>query len=541
MRVLIVGGGVGGLTAAGLIKRRQPHATVTLLEKNEVVGGRCHTEHINTPCGKFRFDTGPSLLLFPGTYRETFEALGETMEDHVSIRRVNPAYRAFFHAREASDGVQSVPSSSLDLSYDVQEMMQQLERVEKGAGSNYVSWLASSRLALDLGVEAFIKQDFHSPWDFLTSLFKLVPVLPRINLLDLLLPLHQRLKARGFKDPRLLALLSFQVLYVGLTPFNAPGAFSLLTATELTDAVWYPLGGFERVKDSMREIADKLGVEVRTGASVESIKRESVKGPEGSTQVKGVVLKGGEEISADVVVSNIDLPLSCQLLNDPSSSSDHPNSSLMSRGDFSAGVIAFYLCIDTSLPLLQHHNVFLSTSPNAWRRATTPSNLSSQPPNFYLCCPNRTDPDAAPSGCESVMILLPVANAQEMKRAGQAPSYEDLVESGRSAVLKALCASGVFEGSLESLQAHIVHERVIDPSEWGERYGLAHGAAFGLSHGLNQLSILRPSQRDPDVDGLFYVGASTRPGNGVPLCMISGKLVAEKVDFFLNDSSCFTK
>lgn len=526
MRVVVVGGGIGGLTAAGLIKRKLPNASVTLLEKNDSVGGRCQTEHVETPHGTFRFDTGPSLLLFPDVYRDTFSALGEAMEDHIAIERVTPAYRAFFNSGEDAYGSQT-PSSppSLDLSYDVQEMMLQLEAIEKGAGSKYISWLATSRLALELGFEAFIKRDFRGPVDFLLSLIQLVPVLPRLNLLDLLLPLHLRLKARGFNDPRLLALLSFQVLYVGLTPFNAPGAFSLLTATELTDGIFYPVGGFEKVKNSLKEIVGKLGVEIRTGERVESIETE---GAEGSLRVKGVVLKGGEWIDSNVVVSNVDLPMSRALLRGPSST-DHPNAHLISSGEFSAGVIAFYLCIKTPLPLLQHHNVFLSTSPGSWHRATQPSDLSSLSPNFYLCCPNRTDPNAAPVGCESVMILLPVANAQEMDRAGQPRSYDGLVESGRRAVMEALCAAGVFEGGVESLMDHIVHERIIDPCEWGQRYGLAHGAAFGMSHGLSQLAVLRPSQRDSRVEGLYYVGASTRPGNGVPLCMISGQLVADKV------------
>ena len=470
---------------------------------------------------------GPSLLLFPDTYKDTFEALGEQMEDHVVIKRVKPAYCVFFHQREGEGGAVSRPSS-LDLSYDVQEMIQQLEQVEKGAGSKYVKWLASSRVALDLGMDAFIKRDFNSPLDFLAALINLIPVLPQINLLDLLLPLYQRLRSR-FKDERLIALLSFQVLYVGLSPFNAPSSFSLLTATELTDGVFYPMGGFERVRDLLREIVEeKLGVVIRTSTRVERIDTEATgSGASTDARVTGLTLSGGQVIEADVVISNVDLPLSISLLRD--SEQQHPSADLMSKGEFSAGIIAYYWCVKSPLPLLQHHNVFLATTRGSWERSIKPLDLSSKRPNFYLCCPSRTDQRAAPPGCESIMVLLPVANGQEMERAGQTEGYAGMVESGRTAILEALCASGVFEGNVGELRGRIIHEKVLDPKAWGEMYGLAHGAAFGLSHGLNQLAVTRPGQRDPKVKGLYYVGASTRPGNGVPLCMISGKLVANKV------------
>lgn len=157
----------------------------------------------------------------------------------------------------------------------------------------------------------------------------------------------------------------------------------------------------------------------------------------------------------------------------------------------------------------------------SWERAREPAGFV-QHPNFYLCCPSRTDPTAAPADGDSVMVLLPVANIQE--RAGNA-DYASLVEAGRQLILQTLAAAGV-----DLRQEHIVQEQVREPAEWQQLYGLEHGAAFGLSHGLNQLALFRPGCVDPQgPKGLYFVGASSRPGNGVPLVMLGARLASERV------------
>ena len=353
--------------------------------------------------------------------------------------------------------------------------------------------------------------------------------------------------ARRFKDPRLRALFTFQDLYVGLSPYTAAGVFSLLAATEITDGVHYPVGGFQTVRDGLLRAAEANGVRVRTGARVARIVVAA--GAEGGrARAAGVVLEGGEEIAADAVVTNVDVATSLGLVGSSSGSSSSLGGSSSSGGDaagpllahaarrrarleaaeYSAGVIAFNWAVAPgaaagALAPLLHHNVFLSGDFEAsWRRARRPEELA-RCPNFYLHCPTRTDPSAAPPGGHSVMVLLPVANEQER---GGDDDYGALVAAGRAAVLRALREAGA--GDLEAPGA-IADEFVITPPQWRARYGLAHGAAFGLSHGLNQLSLLRPGPEDPNLPGLFFCGASARPGNGVPLTMLSGQQTAGRV------------
>eukprot|EP00775_Hariotina_reticulata_P005714 gene5714-5954_t len=478
------------------------------------VGGRCQS--VTTPEG-FRFDTGPSLLLFPNEYRQTFEYLGAQLEDYVQLVKVQPAaYRVFFAEGALSSGSQSSSRfSSLDLLYDVQAMVQQLEHVEPGAGTQYISWLADARKALVVGTANFIARDFDGWLDFL-DLRRLLPLLGQVSLPELLGNHHSRL-ARRFRDPRLCAMLSFQDLYVGLSPYTAPGVFSLLAATEVTEGVYYPLGGFGKVRDGLLAVLQQAGGRVRTGARVEQINTQGGK-------VTGVTLTDGEQLPAAVVVSNSDVSVTYGLCDE--ASTVRCKQQLLAEKDYSAGVIAYYWCVDKRLDGLCHHNVFLSDEYVAsWQRARTADEYR-QRPNFYVHAPAQTDPTAAPPGCDSIMVLLPVANIQQRTgmTAGPPDDYLTMVSAGRQLVLNAFAAAGI-----PIAASNILYEEVRDPRQWRETYSLEHGAAFGMAHGLDQLALLRPGPQDEAVAGLFLVGASSRPGNGVPLVMMGGRLTAERI------------
>eukprot|EP00850_Spirogloea_muscicola_P008130 SM000042S15397 [mRNA] locus=s42:729144:733456:+ [translate_table: standard] len=531
-KVAVVGAGVGGLAVAGLLAKAG-HA-VTVLEKNARPGGRLQSVLVDLdgrggaggandgPLAetaaeaadsrrRFRFDTGPSLLLMPNKCREAFADLGENVDEHVELRRVEPAaYRVFF-----ARGPWGLPLA-VDLLYDVQRMAEQLERIEPGCSSAYLRFLANAREALVKGTENFIERDFRSFWDY-ANLPRLLPLLSKLSPFELLGQHHARM-ATYFKDPRLQALFTFQDLYVGLTPYSAPGVFSLLAATEITDGVWYPVGGFQKIQDALFSTAVKNGVDVCMSAEVQAIN-------EYNSKVSGVTLQDGSTIAADVVVANADLPYAYSQLV-PGLQAQR-QAARLNKMEYSAGIISFNWALDTYLRALAHHNVFLSDDvKKSWARATGPQSLVARP-NFYVHAPQRTDSSAAPAGCDAITVLLPVANLGQME-AGTAvdadAQWEALVSAARSKVLQRLQEEGV--GNVEE---HIVSEFVIAPPQWRDAYNLHHGAAFGLSHGLSQLAYFRPGVADHAVRGLFFVGASTRPGNGVPLVLMGARVTAARV------------
>lgn len=334
-----------------------------------------------------------------------------------------------------------------------------------------------------------------------------------------------------------------------------------------------------QIRDGLAAAAAGCGARIRTRARVEALEVDA-----SSARVTGVVLAGGERMEADVVLCNRDLPAAYDLLRSSQQAAagepEQPGTGggqgdgwvesyarrrgeQLGRLSYSAGVIAFSWCLDRRIDCLLHHNVFLSEDyERSWAPVTAPADLP-RSPNFYVHAPARTDPGAAPPGCDSVMVLLPVAGMHQHPTGARATAgveppptyplglwghqrsaptpwallfrpipfatlgtgdYGELIDAGREAVLRTLSAAGAGD-----VRSAIRSERVIAPPEWKARYGLRHGAAFGLAHGLPQLSVLRPSNRDTRVGGLYFVGASTAPGNGVPLALIGARLAARRV------------
>jgi phytoene desaturase (3,4-didehydrolycopene-forming) len=528
---IVVGGGVGGLGMAS----RLAHAgyDVTILEKNLDTGGRCRSESFDGKGEGYRFDTGPSLMLLPDRYREQFTAVGKNLHDYMDIKRVDPAYRAHFGDH-----------TTLDLLYDTERMRAQLDAVEEGAGGRYIDWLGRARASLDYGVAAFIEKDANSILDFV-DLRRVGPLALAVNPIDLLLPQFNQM-AKYFKNEKLRALFSYQELYVGLSPYNAPGVFSLLAATELTDGVWYPVGGFDKVRQSLQALADEEGVVTRLGAEVAQIvttplaegEASAIAGSKATQKVTGVRLESGEVLSADVVVANPDLPCVWdQMIDHATFPEAKKEAERWEDADYSCSVIEFNWCLDATVPDLLHHNVFLSGDyKGSWERPACVEDFAApKQHNFYCHNPVYTDPSCAPAGGASVMVLLPVANINEQrkacaKRGVPVPSEEEMVNAAREAVLRRFKEAG------KDISKNIVSESVTTPSQWQERFNIKHGAVFGLSHGLTQLAAFRPPVRtgipqldSPEVDGLHFVGASTRPGNGVPLVLMGVKVVFEKI------------
>jgi phytoene desaturase (3,4-didehydrolycopene-forming) len=263
--------------------------------------------------------------------------------------------------------------------------------------------------------------------------------------------------------------------------------------------------------------------------------------PAGGKRATGVLLASGETLSADVVIANPDLPYVFDALLPAGGAAYKAEASRVDSMDYSASVIAFNWALKAPLPGLLHHNVFLSSDyEGSWVRPCTPESMAApRQLNFYVHNPCATDASAAPEGGASIMVLLPVGNLQEQAaaaaKAGRAPpSATDMINAGREAVLRRFAADG--HGDLAALMAH---EFVIAPAEWRARYNIAHGAVFGLSHGLTQLACFRPPTQTglpaalwattPQTEGLYFVGASTRPGNGVPLVMMGVAVVFDNI------------
>mmetsp|Transcript_33089 Transcript_33089/g.104096 ORF Transcript_33089/g.104096 Transcript_33089/m.104096 type:complete len:559 (-) Transcript_33089:450-2126(-) len=535
--VAVVGGGVGGLVAAGLLARQG--AAVTVLEQRPVAGGRLG-EHRLGPAGEWRFDSGPSLLLMPEVYRETFELLGDPEPLEMS-----PVAAPFYHAFFGDDPAGTAPIQ-LDPARRREEFAAAIERLEGWPGDSmerFDAYMAAATAALDGGWPLAIEER----WDVKT-VASVLPAFARSALRNFPanLPVgqsHMQQLRRYFPtSDKVRALLSFQDLYVGLSPYEAPAVFSLLQAMELDAAsygVRYPRGGFGRVRRRLLEQCEKVGVRVRTGVAVTRVEvsQEAGEAGESGAAATGVRIVDGDgsesSFAADIVLCNADLPAAEEALLPPHLSRADKLRSAAS----SSSVLSLSFALDAQFAdALAHHTIVfaedLGQAP--WeslfgaRRTSSFLPVAAAPPwapgHFYVHCPTRTDPTAAPAGCDAITVLLPTPPLPVGASEAEAEALSDVwAAAGRASVVERLARLPGMAGWQQSIR----HESVIPPARWRREYGLARGAVFGLASSLNQLSFLRPGPRHPRVRNLYFAGASARPGNGVPLVMCGARQVSE--------------
>ena len=486
-RAIVVGAGIGGLATA--IRLQHQGFQTTVLEKNEQPGGRCNTWQQDG----FTFDTGPSILLMPDSLRELFSSVGREMGDYLDMVRLPFNYRITF-----GDG------STLDISSDEAAMRRQLEAIEPGAGAQYLRFLEDAGYKYHTARRRFTDRNFRSWAEFLTleNLYYLI----RANALIKL----DTFVTRYFKDPRIRIALTFQTMYLGLSPADAPAIYSLLPYTELVEGIWYPMGGVYQIPLAMVKLLGELGGELRTSCAVdEVIVRKG--------RAAGVRLAGGEELAADVVICNADLPYSYRSIVPPAFRKPFENGAL-DRMRYGCSAFMLYLGVDRQYTHLFHHNVYLANDTERNFEQIFKQRRLPDDPSFYIHCAARTDPSVAPPGGDTVYVLVPVPHMNpNVNWEVEGPRFRDLVLDK----VEALAAP--------EIRKHIKVERMVTPNDWAESYNLRYGATFGISHDFFQVGYLRPRNKAAALDRLYFVGASTVPGGGVPMVFISSKLVAERV------------
>lgn len=482
---IVIGSGIGGIALAARLAARG--FIVTVLEKTADPGGRCG----RLVKDGHRFDTGPTLFLMPDIFSETYAALGQRMEDHLHLNRVDPTYQIRF-----SDGLE------MHMTADLNRMKTQLEAIQPGSFGGYLSYLSEGHRHYQISLERFVGRDFKSYFDYFSPTN--LPLLFQLKALQK----HYNNLGNYFSDPHLKAALTFQNMYLGLSPYDAPATYSLLQYTELADGVWYPKGGIYRVIESFVGIAESLGVKFLYNTPAEAIE---VNGD----QATGVLLADGRRIVADIIAANADLPYVYQRLLPKSSYADK-----LDRARYTCGAITYYWGVNKIYPQLFTHNVFLSTDYRASFDRIFNDHTLPEEPSFYVHAPARIDPSAAPIGQDTLMALVPIGHLQQ----DSPQDMEIHVKKARSTMFKRLSEIGVTD-----LEENIKFEIVYSPETWQDLYNLTHGAAFGLSHDFWQVGYLRPKNRHKQYRNLYFVGASTHPGTGLPIVLLSAKLTAERI------------
>jgi phytoene desaturase len=483
--VIVVGSGIGGITAATHLARRG--LRVTVVEKNSCPGGRCG----RLSRDGHHFDTGPTLFVMPLLYEAEFRALGISMHERLDLQRVDPTYRLVF-----DNGYQ------LELTSDMQSMHEQMEAIEPGSFRGLMRYLREGECNYQLVLDKLVNRDFRRATDFI-NICNLAPIFrlkPFTN--------HYRHMSDYFDDPRLKSAFTFQDIYTGLSPFEAPATFSMMPYTELAHGVWYPKGGMYSIVETLTDLARQAGVEFIFNSAVERIDANEM-------HARGVLFAGGTRLDADVILANADLPYVYQQLLPQDGMAKS-----LSRKRFSCSVVSFFWGVDKTYPALGPHTLFLADDYRENFRCIE-QDLSLPPnPSLYIHAPGRVDPAMAPPGEDTLTAIIPVGHLSE----DGLPNWDEWKEPVRQHVFRRLRSLGITD-----IEAHIKFEETYTPVTWRQRYNLMRGSTHGLSHRLTQMAYFRPANRHPHYKNLYFVGASTHPGTGMPTGMVSGRLVSERI------------
>jgi len=484
--ILVVGGGFGGLSAACYLA--DAGADVTVLEKNEQLGGRASTLSTDG----FHFDMGPSWYLMPDVYERFFGAFDRRPSDYYALSPLDPHYRIFF-----KDG------DRVDMTGDREHVVETFESYEDGAGEAFERYLEGSRRNYELGMERFVYEDRSSLREFLS-----LDVLTSARGLTLLGSMADHVE-KYFAHPKLQQIVQYSLVFLGGSPSNTPALYNLMSHVEFDLGVYYPEGGMAGVVDAVVSLAHELGVETVTDAEVTAVDPQPADGGP-----RFVARTADRDWPADVVVSDADYAHTEQALL-PASARQY-DADYWAERTYAPSAFLLYLGVEGDVEPLAHHTLVLPTD---WENHF--AHIFDDPswpddPAYYVCVPSETDGDVAPDGHSNLFVLVPIA-----------PGLDDAPQARaafRDHILADLAANtGV------DVRDRIVVEEAFSVSEFAARYNSYDGTALGLAHTLRQTALFRPPHRSAATPGLYFVGANTTPGIGVPMCLISGELTAEYV------------
>lgn len=500
-RAVVIGGGISGLASAALLAR--DGFAVTVLEQRSQLGGRAGSWERDG----FRFDTGPSWYLMPEVFDHFFQLLGTSADAELDLVKLDPGYRVY---SEGND-------EPIDLRADAEANIALFESVEPGAGKRIRKYLASAEDTYAMAIRRFLYTTFQD----LTKLaapdvLRRLPKLARL----LLQPLSSR-AASAVKDRRLWQILGYPAVFLGTSPYAAPSMYHLMSHLDLADGVLYPKGGITEVIAAVERVARAEGAKIIAGAKVERIVVED-------GVATGVVHRDRDGVQhtapADLVVSAADLQHTEMQLLDREHRT-HGAEHWKTR-DPGPSAVLVYLGIDGPTPGLLHHTLVFTEDWKANFGAIFGKDRHvPDPASIYVCAPSETDPSVAPRGSSNLFILVPLPADLSIGKGGIDGAGDFEVEQIADRAIDVVAErSGV-----PDLRDRIRVRRTIGPRDFADDLNAWNGSMLGPAHTLQQSAFFREKNASAKVEGLYYAGASTIPGIGLPMCLISAEVLLKRI------------
>jgi phytoene desaturase len=485
-RAIVIGGGFGGLATA--IRLQAAGHAVTLVEARERLGGRAYQLKENG----FTFDMGPSLITAPHLLEDLWKSAGRSLEEDVTLLPLSPFYRIYFRDGRYFD-YWGTPAE------DEAEIAKFEPRDVKG----YRAFLADTKRIYERAFADLADQPFLT----LSGFLGVVPELVRFG--------AQRsvysFVSHYFRNPQLRMVFSFHPLFIGGNPFRASAIYSIVPYLERLGGVHFTPGGMYSLVEAMEGLFRSLGGQVRCGMPVEQILLHE-------RRTTGVRLEDGTALQADLVIANSDVATTYLNLL-PASSRQRTAARRLTSYHYSMSCFLLYLGINRNYAHLRHHTIIM---PDHYQKLIhdifdgqgIPDDLA-----LYLHIPTKTDPSMAPPGSESLYVLAPVPNlAHGIDWEKEAPAFRDKIIHFLEQ-----------DAGLDGLEASIVTEHSFTPLDFASELRSYLGAAFSIEPTLFQSAYLRPHNRSNDIDGLYFVGAGTHPGAGIPGVLLSANITSRLV------------
>ncbi len=480
-RITVIGSGFGGMGSA--LRLLAAGHEVTIIEKLDKPGGRAYVFEQDG----YKFDAGPTVITAPWLIHELFELFGKKSEDYVRIVPVHPFYRIYF-----SDG------SSFEYNNEPGFIEENIRRFNPADVAGYRAFMEKTRPIFEKGFLELADKPFLT----IGSMFKVLPDLVKLGS-------HRSVYSfvsKFIKDPRLRMVFTFHPLLVGGNPFHTTSIYSMIHYLEKEWGVHYAMGGTGEVIRGFVKLFEEEGGTLLLNSEVDSIDVRN-------GRAEGVRLKDGSLLEADAVVSNADVAYTYLNMIDRSQRRKYTDSKL-SRMRYSMSLFVIYFGTTRQYPEIAHHDIILSHRYRELLEDIFTNKILADDFSLYLHRPTATDPSMAPEGCDAFYALIPVPhNASGIDWKAEAPRFRDRV----MAFLES--------HYLPELQRHIATERVFTPDDFEGRLNSYLGSAFSIEPVLTQSAWFRPHNRSEDVQNLYFTGAGTHPGAGLPGVLSSAKIV----------------
>ena len=479
--IYIIGSGFSALSASCYLAKQGYN--VTVLEKNDTLGGRARQYKKDG----FTFDIGPSWYWMPDVFERFFADFGKKPSDYYTLDKLNPGYEVYFGKK-----------SSLKVSENLEDIYRMFEEEEKGSAKHLKTFIDSAKSNYDTAIKDLVYKPGVSPLELINT-----STIARVS--QFFSTIRKQVR-KNIKNPKLIKILEFPVLFLGAKPTNTPAFYNFMNYADFGLGTWHPRGGMYAVIEGMVSLATSLGVHFKTNSNVQKIITDTSKNVVG-------LLVNGEEIKTSLVLSGADYHHTETLLDkDVRQYSEN----YWDKKIFAPSSLLFYVGFDKKIENVSHHTLFFDTDFDAHAREIYDNPKWPTDPLFYANFTSLSDETSAPEGKEAGFFLIPLA-----------PGIKDTLELREEYFDKIMDR---FEKlTNQKVKEHVLFKKSFCVNDFKEEYNSYKGNAYGMANTLFQTAFLRPKIKSGKVKNLYFTGQLTVPGPGVPPALISGKIASELI------------